>query len=738
MNSDMPRAVPNRTRTLRRWMFGTGLTGLLFIGFTILFYAWENFRAERAWQEFKGDLMAQGQRFDPDAFNLPPVPDAQNFLKAPLIADWFAFYRLAPGTFPTGNVIRITRPGDVDLLGAWSECRPTDLKEWRDYFRRDRSKPADAATIDFQRPEVGRSVTDSTNATPPVVNAPDELVPLIVIDEVPLEYALRNLTRQAQVDVYFDPSIFEMALQGTPLMEVPVSIRFDNVTVRDALKAVLENYGLALVKTPTPGRFQITRALAPAPVWPNEAVDLTTVSLPPDADQLVPAIVINEIPASDAVRNVARQAGINFQFDPEVLHQTLPASYSLQLTNVKPRDALRRVLEENGLAMKGIGVSGVFVIVPARHVMPAAPLHSAREVLESFSPFADEFRALYAACERPQSRMEVDYRPLFNRPPPAFNFVGYRQVAPALALHASAQLSLSNTAAALQDATALFRLANTLSGQPNLISAMMQVSLTGLYLQVVWEGLAGRRWDDGQLRMLEAQLASIDLLTDCFVGFEGEQAAKNWWLEQTPQRELAGQFTEQTTGYKLPGRAKPMWAEPVQWAMRWGPRGWIRQIQIGYTETFQYYLGQLDLRPQRVLPSNRPTSSAQWNVPRDILSPIAAVVRRYGLYYVNAVQVTARHQTGINQARIACALERYRLVHGDFPDRLAQLAPQFIEQLPRDIMNGRPLRYRRAEDGQFVLYSVGWDQEDDAASGADWVWRYPAKPDAGNEPAENQ
>jgi hypothetical protein len=93
----------------------------------------------------------------------------------------------------------------------------------------------------------------------------------------------------------------------------------------------------------------------------------------------------------------------------------------------------------------------------------------------------------------------------------------------------------------------------------------------------------------------------------------------------------------------------------------------------------------------------------------------------------------------VDQARIACALERYRLANGQFPDALDALAPKFIGKLPHDIIDGQPLRYRRTEDGQFVLYSVGWNGTDDGGkveltkhggvdlTKGDWVWRYPAR-----------
>jgi type II secretory pathway pseudopilin PulG len=100
------------------------------------------------------------------------------------------------------------------------------------------------------------------------------------------------------------------------------------------------------------------------------------------------------------------------------------------------------------------------------------------------------------------------------------------------------------------------------------------------------------------------------------------------------------------------------------------------------------------------------------------------------------VTKAATAQTAFNQAAIACALERYRLAKGHYPDTLAALAPGFISALPDDVLTGEPYKYRIMDDGRFVLYSVGWDEKDDGGvSGkrlfdeehGDWVWEYPAK-----------
>jgi hypothetical protein len=106
-----------------------------------------------------------------------------------------------------------------------------------------------------------------------------------------------------------------------------------------------------------------------------------------------------------------------------------------------------------------------------------------------------------------------------------------------------------------------------------------------------------------------------------------------------------------------------------------------------------------------------------------------------------AAEKFACAQSSVDLARTAIALERYRLAHGEYPGSLDALAPQFMEKVPHDIIGGQPLHYRRTNDGQFVLYSVGWNETDDGgvvvfAKGStpsvdinqgDWVWRYPTR-----------
>jgi hypothetical protein len=65
-------------------------------------------------------------------------------------------------------------------------------------------------------------------------------------------------------------------------------------------------------------------------------------------------------------------------------------------------------------------------------------------------------------------------------------------------------------------------------------------------------------------------------------------------------------------------------------------------------------------------------------------------------------------------ARVALAAERYRQKHGNWPQSLADLAPQYVPAVPLDPFDGKPLRYRRTDRGA-VVYSVGEDGRGDGS-----------------------
>jgi len=59
------------------------------------------------------------------------------------------------------------------------------------------------------------------------------------------------------------------------------------------------------------------------------------------------------------------------------------------------------------------------------------------------------------------------------------------------------------------------------------------------------------------------------------------------------------------------------------------------------------------------------------------------------------------------------ALERYRLKHGAVPEKLDALVPEFLLEVPKDIYDGRPLRYQVLPDGSPHVWSIGPSGKDE-------------------------
>ena len=73
--------------------------------------------------------------------------------------------------------------------------------------------------------------------------ASNDVIPLIEFENVPLPEVIRNLARQARLNILLDPKV-----TAPPFSGQMVSVRWQGVTAREAILAVLENYGLVLVE----------------------------------------------------------------------------------------------------------------------------------------------------------------------------------------------------------------------------------------------------------------------------------------------------------------------------------------------------------------------------------------------------------------------------------------------------------------------------------------------------------
>ena len=80
-------------------------------------------------------------------------------------------------------------------------------------------------------------------AAPPANN---EVIPLIEMQAVRLPEAIRQLATKGRLNVILDPR-----LTAPPFNDMTVSVRWENVTAKEALAALLDNYDLVMVETRT-------------------------------------------------------------------------------------------------------------------------------------------------------------------------------------------------------------------------------------------------------------------------------------------------------------------------------------------------------------------------------------------------------------------------------------------------------------------------------------------------------
>ncbi|HUA37640.1 MAG TPA: hypothetical protein VMA35_04485 [Candidatus Sulfopaludibacter sp.] len=354
------------------------------------------------------------------------------------------------------------------------------------------------------------------------------------------------------------------------------------------------------------------------------------------------------------------------------------------------------------------------------------PQTPAKDVLFALSKFDSAVEELGRASQRSYASVPLNYEDGFSSTTALLPVLAeLKRCTQVLQLRAAAELADGQSAKALEDVKLLLYLNNSIRNSPFLISHLVRIAIVAIGLQPIWEGLAEHQWSDEQLVALDAELSKIDFLADYGSIMRGERAfAIASFESQRHTREIISYRDDRIVTNKL----------------TFMPSAWFYQNELAIARMQQQWILPLVDTNSRTVSPEKLQQANDAN---------RAEMKHYSPYKVQAlmlfpalsatVRKVAAIQASIDLARVACALERYRLAHGEYPETLDALAPQFIEQLPHDIINGQPLHYRREAGGRFTLYSVGWNGKDDGGTVAltkggnvdrengDWVWQYPAK-----------
>jgi hypothetical protein len=361
---------------------------------------------------------------------------------------------------------------------------------------------------------------------------------------------------------------------------------------------------------------------------------------------------------------------------------------------------------------------------------------AATGVLAQLAEAEPVFEELRAASKLPSSRFNIHY----DDEDPAEIMLPHlsvvKRLTQVLALRACAELALGQTNQAFEDTELLLYLTDACKDEPFIISQLVRMAQLALTLQPVAEGM--NQWSEPQLRSLQARIARYDFCADTRRALAAERFWSSAIVGYVSRSQNKLNMLESLSG------SQPSGSDLGALLMSIAPSGWFALEQLNCSRMAdECFMPMIDLASRRIGP--RLGHMADERI-AELSNRSAAGLYFHHLFFCRLLlpsgsrtaQKAAFAQTAADCALIACALERYRRKHGQYPELLSALQPQFIQKVPHDIINGEPLKYHRTETGQYALYSVGWNERDDGGAvgvlkfeegnsvqEGDWVWRLP-------------
>lgn len=198
--------------------------------------------------------------------------------------------------------------------------------------------------------------------TPARAGDTNAVIPLIVMDDVPLLDAIRNLARQAEINYIIDPQItspWSAPAGSSTKATTTVTARWENLTAKEALKKVLDEHRLSTVENPKTTVTRITKS--------NEAPKTTPGILSGGGtNAAIPLVVFDDVPLGVALKQLADKAALEVGIDRRLSETSfLPdgkpvfaPTVSVRWRNVTPNQALTALMENYDLVVR-TNVAGI-------------------------------------------------------------------------------------------------------------------------------------------------------------------------------------------------------------------------------------------------------------------------------------------------------------------------------------------------------------------------------------------
>ncbi len=366
---------------------------------------------------------------------------------------------------------------------------------------------------------------------------------------------------------------------------------------------------------------------------------------------------------------------------------------------------------------------------------------------------------LQQVLEKPRLEFEWDYKG--GAQLLLVHLVPLKHAAPKLTAAAIMELHNQDDGAAATNILTLLELVHKNALEGLMISHLVRIAMTAIAVTPTWELLQTTNVTDAQLAAVQRGWQQMDFLGDAENIFVTDRA---WWAQKI-QRARASHVAYEAvfgpesasggpTGWQyFMARARLTIGEII-WRSSWSCTDELKLLKSN----------QIILEAVRAMQTDRSGDcKADYDVMAVRLSQLdvtygggaffrALDIPDHSEFWDGdsnlsmGVQKTLRMEAARDVVVAAIALKRFQLKHGQWPESLAKVVPEFLPTVPIDPYDGKPLRYRPNGDGTYLLYCVGEDGVDNGGDptcppsagspsldwlnfkARDWVWPQPASP----------
>ena len=322
------------------------------------------------------------------------------------------------------------------------------------------------------------------------------------------------------------------------------------------------------------------------------------------------------------------------------------------------------------------------------------PAEMKQLVAEYLADNAEALRFLHQVALMKRCRFPVDWSKGFNAASMT-HLIQLRQGERLLQLEAIACVEDQKPDQATESVIAALGFARTLNQEPIFISRLVAIACHGISIGSLQHVLNRTSLSDEQLVKLAAAFSEKEDPQGLMRTFIGERCFGINRFDQIRSGKVA--IENMFWFDKMP---------PWFVLALYKPAGLLDLDELVYLNLMPDFIKAAQLSPPQSVAATKALTVKATQL------PFYAVLSHSALGVLDGVVThDVRGVAQVQTAVASLAIERYRLAKGDLPEKLGDLVPAYLDAIPRDPFDNKPLRYKKLARG-YVVYSIGEDGED--------------------------